>query len=53
MKEIKTIINCHGTSYTQGGGFEWDVKDKNLLLNKFYKEKPKTEGVFLLMKKNN
>lgn len=35
MKEIKTI-SCHGTSYTQGGGFEWDVKDKDLLLNKFY-----------------
>lgn len=42
MKEIKTI-SCHGTSYTQGGGFEWDVQDKDLLLNKFYKEKPKTQ----------
>jgi hypothetical protein len=42
MVEIKTI-SCHGTSYTEGGGFEWDVKDKSLTLNKFYQETPKTQ----------
>lgn len=42
MKEIKTI-SCHGTSFTEGGGFEWDVKSKTEKLDTFYSELPKTE----------
>lgn len=42
MKEIKTI-SCHGTSFTEGGGFEWDIESKTMLLNDFYNELPKTQ----------
>jgi hypothetical protein len=42
MTEIKTI-SCHGTSYTEGGGFEWDVIQKTEHLHKFFNELPKTE----------
>ena len=42
MKEIKTI-SCHGTSYTEGGGFEWKLKDKTKHLDKIYSELPKTQ----------
>lgn len=44
MKEIKTI-SCHGTSYTQGGGFEWHHDGKDEFLERFYKDIdcPKTQ----------
>jgi len=42
MKEIKTI-SCHGTSYTEGGGFEWNLKDKTKHLDEIYSELPKTQ----------
>lgn len=42
MKEIKTI-SCHGTSYTEGGGFEWHIDNRRKQLDKFYSETPKTE----------
>lgn len=42
MLEIKTI-SCHGTSYTEGGGFEWDIKSKSKELEKYYKDLPKTQ----------
>jgi len=42
MREIKTI-SCHGTSYTEGGGFEWHKEYKKNELNLFYSEIPKTE----------
>lgn len=42
MKEIKTI-SCHGTSYTEGGGFEWDIKGKTEKLQSVYSELPKTQ----------
>lgn len=42
MTKIKTI-SCHGTSYTEGGGFEWDVPEKTKHLHEYFSELPKTE----------
>ena len=36
-------IHCFGTSHTEGGGFEFMHKEKNIELKKFYKEEPFTK----------
>lgn len=36
-------IHCFGTSHTEGGGFEFMNKIKNIELKKFYKEEPFTK----------
>jgi hypothetical protein len=33
-------IHCFGTSHTEGGGFEFMHKIRNIELKKFYKEEP-------------
>jgi hypothetical protein len=43
MKNLKEI-HCFGTSFTQGGGFEFDAKIKTEKLLKHYKEKPLTQS---------
>lgn len=36
-------IHCFGTSYTEGGGFEFDSGDRKDILSKIYKDEPKTK----------
>jgi hypothetical protein len=36
-------IHCFGTSHTEGGGFEFMHREKNIELKKFYKEQPFTK----------
>lgn len=36
-------IHCFGTSYTEGGGFEFNSNDRKHILSKIYNEEPKTK----------
>jgi hypothetical protein len=36
-------IHCFGTSYTEGGGFEFDSNHRKDILSKIYKDEPKTK----------